>query len=170
MSDMSNVTPASTVKPACVNCLELIDKICPRCFKCKTCCDHTNSEFTKLKGTNAIIRRIPEKSILLTHHLTDTVTREIKSGRHSILCGHQWHEVPSQKRRFDEGFADYVCSKCRITVSVTVRTEHIFKQNKICNECGKLDPYTEYHIIKGTVYDICEKCHNHLEIKYEYDL
>ena len=67
---MSNVTPASTVKPACVNCLELIDKICPRCFKCKTCCDHTNSEFTKLKGTNAIIRRIPEKSILLTHHLT----------------------------------------------------------------------------------------------------
>ena len=92
MSDMSNVTPASTVKPACVNCLELIDKICPRCFKCKTCCDHTNSEFTKLKGTNAIIRRIPEKSILLTHHLTDTVTREIKSGRHSILCGHNCDE------------------------------------------------------------------------------
>ena len=126
--------------------------------------------FMPLMATNAIIRRIPEKSILLTHHLTDTVTREIKSGRHSILCGHQWHEVPSQKRRFDEGFADYICSKCRITVSVTVRTEHIFKQNKICNECGKLDPYTEYHIIKGTVYDICEKCHNHLEIKYEYNL
>ena len=167
---MSNVTPASTVKPACVNCLELIDKICPRCFKCETCCDHTNSEFTKLKNTEVIIRRAPLKAVLLTHHLSELVSKEMKSGQYSILCGHKWHEVPSKKRRFDEGLADYVCAKCRIAASVTIRTEHIFKQNKICDECGNLDPYTEYHIIKGTVYDICEKCHNHLEIKYEYDL